>query len=179
MINAVTNATTNAHFNRIARSGNSAFFQRASGPIPIRKTSGAITTPNTRLKYGGPTEAFGSASASKNNGYNVPRSTEPVATASNKLLSSRNDSRDNVSNFPPRPTFGARHANNASDEPITNTRNARMNTPRFGSVANACTEVKTPERTRKVPSSDKENAQMASNTVQLLKLPRFSVAASE
>ena len=54
-----------------------------------------------------------------------------------------------------------------------------MNTPRFGSVAKVCTEVRTPERTRKVPSSDRENAAIASSTVQLLKLPRFSVTASE
>ena len=54
-----------------------------------------------------------------------------------------------------------------------------MNTPRFGSVAKACTEVSTPERTRKVPSSDSENATIASSTVQLLNAPRFSVTASE
>jgi len=54
-----------------------------------------------------------------------------------------------------------------------------MKTPRFGSVANACTDVSTPERTRKVPSSDREKVEIASSTVQLLKLPRFSVTASE
>ena len=54
-----------------------------------------------------------------------------------------------------------------------------MNTPRAGSVANACTEVNTPERTRNVPRSDSEKARMASSTVQLLKAPRFSVTASE
>jgi hypothetical protein len=48
-----------------------------------------------------------------------------------------------------------------------------MKTPRRGSVANACTEVSTPDRTRKVPSSDSENAQIASSTVQARKLPRF------
>ena len=36
-----------------------------------------------------------------------------------------------------------------------------------------------PERTRKVPSSDSENAAIASSRVQLLKLPRFSVTACE
>src|ERR1700741_147782 len=56
---------------------------------------------------------------------------------------------------------------------------SRMNTPRAGSVANACTEVSTPERTRKVPSSDSEKARIASSTVQLLNAPRFSVTASE
>ena len=54
-----------------------------------------------------------------------------------------------------------------------------MNKPRAGSDANACTEVITPERTRNVPSSDSENAAMASNNVQPRKLPRFSVTACE
>ena len=54
-----------------------------------------------------------------------------------------------------------------------------MNMPRVGSAANECTETSTPERTRKVPSKDNENARMASNSVQLLKSPRFSVTASE
>ena len=54
-----------------------------------------------------------------------------------------------------------------------------MYRPRSGSDANECTEVSTPERTRKVPSSDSENALIASSTVQLLNAPRFSVTASE
>ena len=54
-----------------------------------------------------------------------------------------------------------------------------MKRPRRGSVAKACTDDSTPERTRKVPSSDSENAMIASNTVHALKAPRFSVTASE
>ncbi len=54
-----------------------------------------------------------------------------------------------------------------------------MKAPRAGSVAKACTEMSTPERTRKVPSSDSENAATASSSVQLLNSPRFSVTASE
>ena len=54
-----------------------------------------------------------------------------------------------------------------------------MKTPRAGSVAKAWTEVRTPDRTRNVPSSDSEKAMIASNTVQLLNVPRFSVTASE
>ena len=54
-----------------------------------------------------------------------------------------------------------------------------MKTPRRGSVAKACTEVSTPERTRKVPSSESEKARIASSTVQLRNAPRFSVTASE
>ncbi len=54
-----------------------------------------------------------------------------------------------------------------------------MKVPRVGSVAKACTEVSTPERTRNVPSSDSEKAEIASSTVQLLNAARFSVTASE
>jgi len=51
--------------------------------------------------------------------------------------------------------------------------------PRAGSVANACTDTRMPERTRKVPSSESANARIASSTVQALSWPRFSVTASE
>ncbi len=176
---AVARLTPSAHLSRSAMSGSSAFFQRAIGPIPIRNTSGAMIGTNTALKYGGPTEILPPFSASRKSGYSVPSSTDPAATPSSTLFIKRKDSRDTVSNFPPSPTRGARHAKSASETPITNTRKPRMNTPRRGSVANACTEVRTPDRTRKVPSSDSENAQIASITVQLLKLPRFSVTASE
>ena len=54
-----------------------------------------------------------------------------------------------------------------------------MNKPRGGSDANACTETSTAERTRNVPSRLRENAAIASSTVQLLKNPRLSVTASE
>ena len=54
-----------------------------------------------------------------------------------------------------------------------------MKMPRAGSVANACTDVSTPERTRNVPTSDSENAMIASSTVHARNVPRFSVTASE
>src|SRR3970282_1172343 len=68
-------------------------------------------------------------------------------------------------------------AKSAGDPPMTSARKPSMNTPRFGSVANACTEVSTPERTRKVPSSDSEKAAMDSRPVQHLNAPRFSLTA--
>jgi len=40
--------------------------------------------------------------------------------------------------------------------------------PRAGSVAKACTDVRTPERTRKVPSSDNANAMIANNVLLLV-----------
>ncbi len=54
-----------------------------------------------------------------------------------------------------------------------------MKTPRVGSVAKACTEVSTPERTRKVPSSDSEKVRMASSSVQIFSAERFSMTIAE
>ena len=88
-------------------------------------------------------------------------------------------SRDMGSNLPPPLSDGARQAKSSSEMPITSTSRARMYMPRRGSVAKACTEVSTPERTRKVPSSESEKAAIASSTVQLLNAPLFSVTASE
>ena len=51
--------------------------------------------------------------------------------------------------------------------------------PRRGSVAKAWTDVSTPERTRKVPISDSENARIASRMVQTLSAPRFSITTAE
>ena len=54
-----------------------------------------------------------------------------------------------------------------------------MKTPRVGSVAKACTEVSTPERTRKVPISDSEKARIASRMVHILSALRFSITTAE
>ena len=54
-----------------------------------------------------------------------------------------------------------------------------MKMPRLGSVAKACTEVSTPERTRKVPSSDSEKVRMASSSVQIFSAERFSMTIAE
>ena len=150
---------------RRARSGTSVCRQRASGPTPIKNTTGTMIGKNTLSKYGGPTEILPMPSASSTSGYSVPSSTVAIATTSITLLASSIDSRDSAEKREPRPTCGARHAYSTSEPPITMARNARMNRPRLGSVANACTDDKTPERTRNVPSSDNENAMIASSTV--------------
>ncbi len=54
-----------------------------------------------------------------------------------------------------------------------------MKTPRSGSLAKACTEVSTPERTRKVPISDSEKVRIASRMVQVLSVSRFSTTIAE
>src|SRR5690606_22484625 len=162
---------------RLARQ--SSRFQFATGPKATVSSSGTINGTNTALKYGGPTEILPSSSTSRNSGYSVPSSTAPAATVSSTLFSNRKDSRDHTWKPPPTGSFGARTAYTVNAPPTTKARNARMNTPRAGSEAKACTDTSTPERTRKVPSSDSENAAMASSTVQLRNAPRFSVTASE
>src|SRR3546814_13037528 len=56
---------------------------------------------------------------------------------------------------------------------------SRMNTPRSGSTAKACTEVMMPERTRKVPTRLRPKVRMASRTVQLFSASRFSTTRAE
>ena len=46
-------------------------------------------------------------------------------------------------------------------------------------MAKVCTEVSTPERTRKVPSSDSENVRIASRIVQTFSALRFSITTAE
>ncbi len=58
-------------------------------------------------------------------------------------------------------------------------RKVSIKNPRVGSVAKACTETRIPDLTRNVPSKLNENAAIASNNVQLLNRPRFSVTARE
>ena len=103
----------------------------------------------------------------------------PAPTTSSKLFPMRKASREQAENVTDVLTDPARHAKSRNETPITMTRKTRMNMPRAGSDANACTLVSTPERTRKVPRSESENVRIARNTVQTLNAPRFSVTASE
>ena len=54
-----------------------------------------------------------------------------------------------------------------------------MNRPRAGSLAKACTEDSTPERIRKVPSSERAKAAIDRNSGQARSWPRLSATASE
>src|ERR1044072_2029323 len=75
---ALTTLITNAQRNRFASSGRLAFFQRATGPSPIKNIAGAINGTNTRLKYGGPTESLPMPSASTINGYRSEEQTSEL-----------------------------------------------------------------------------------------------------
>src|SRR5882762_4801981 len=98
---------------------------------------------------------------------------------SKKLLIMMPVSRLATSKGAPGASFGARHAKSTKGSVMAKKRITRMKNPRRGSLANACTELSTPERTRKVPIRLKEKAVIASSKVQLLNAPVRSVAIIE
>ena len=106
-------------------------------------------------------------------------STVSIATARNTLFNSKALSRDISSGFSGFCSDSARKAKSSKDPPITTSKNIRMYSPRSGSTANACTEVSTPERTKKVPIKLKEKVPIAKSTVHALNCPRFSLTMSE
>ena len=95
------------------------------------------------------------------------------------MFSTSAPSRETCANTPPDFSSGARKANSSSEPPITRPSSPRMNTPRAGSWAKACTEFKIPERTRKVPDKDRLNVPIASSTVHIFRLSRFSTTMAE
>src|SRR5262249_7188104 len=107
-----------------------------------------------------------------------PTNTTVSATSSNTLLSSKVVSRLTMSNAAPPCRVGARQANSASAPPMAPAISTMMKKPRVGSLAKACTEDNTPERTRKVPIKLNENPPIASNKVQVRKAPLRSVASA-
>src|SRR5690554_6467055 len=117
--------------------------------------------------------------ASPIKGNEVPINTTKVAVKSSRLLPNKKVSRD--SNLKPALfcNKGARMANNNKDPPATTAKKIKIKVPRAGTLAKACTEVSTPERTKNVPSKLKEKVKMANNTVQARNKLRFSVTANE
>src|SRR6202012_5713351 len=101
------------------------------------------------------------------------------AVVRKRLLSTRAPSREIGANSPPCFSDEARPANSARLPPMKRQRIIRMPTPRVGSLAKACTDVRTPERTRKVPSSDSEKVRIDSRMVQTFSALRFHIHSAE
>ncbi len=106
-------------------------------------------------------------------------STVAHAVASRMLLSTKAPSRLNGAKNAPWRIVPARRAKSTSPPPVKIAMIARMNTPRRGSTAKACTDVSTPERTRNVPSRESEKVRIASRMVQTLRESRFSITSAE
>src|SRR5690348_18316634 len=101
------------------------------------------------------------------------------AVVRKRLFSTSAPSREIGANRPPCFSDDALPANSDRLPPMKTQRIRRMNTPRVGSAAKACTEVSTPERTRKVPNSDSEKVTTESRMVQTLSALRFALHSAE
>src|SRR5215472_2311477 len=101
------------------------------------------------------------------------------AVVRKRLLNTSAPSREIGANKPPCLRSGARQPYSAKAPPIKTIRIRRINTPRVGSVAKACTDVSTPERTRNVPINDSEKVRIDSRMVQTLRALRFSITNAE
>src|SRR5208337_1103814 len=106
-------------------------------------------------------------------------STMPQDAVKSRLFRTMLLSRETSENGLPAESAAARQAKSARPPAVNALTMARIKTPRAGSEANECTEVKTPERTRKVPSRLKLKVRMASRTVHAFRLSRFSIAMAE
>src|SRR5215469_1462154 len=101
------------------------------------------------------------------------------AVVRKRLFSTSTPSREIGANRPPCFSDDARPANSDRLPPMKMQRISRMNTPRVGSLAKACTEVSTPERTMKVPSKDSEKVRIDKRMVQTFSALRFSITSAE
>ncbi len=154
-------------------------FHDSIAPIGMAIASARTKGVKAALKKGGPTDNVRSKNISATKGQIVPIKTTKVETASKRLLSTKPLSRLTIEKTPLASMAVARAANNANAPPMNTHRIIKMNTPRSGSFAKACTLVKTPERTMNVPIREKPKARIAKRIVQLFKASRFSTTMAE
>ena len=152
--------------------------QRIIGPKVSSRSNNIAIGAAALLKYGGPTEIL-LPIASANIGYNVPIKTTPKIVLSKILLPTIAASRLSRLNVLPCTTPPIRNANSAKAPPTYNRSNARINAPRSGSTANACTLVNIPDRTKNVPAIDIANAISASMTVHARNASRVAKTLTE
>ena len=147
-------------------------------PIDSSTSSGITASRKVGLKYGGPTETVPLPE-----GIGDQRRERPAKHGR------RGDHQQDVveqqevlarQQIEARVGLQQRRAPGISSAPRrSHDQEGRMKMPGEGSAAKECTDTSTPERTRKVPSRLRENARIASSSVQLLNRPRFSVTARE
>mmetsp|Transcript_6871 Transcript_6871/g.10807 ORF Transcript_6871/g.10807 Transcript_6871/m.10807 type:complete len:212 (+) Transcript_6871:1378-2013(+) len=158
---------------------NFARFHGNIAPIGRMRPSNTMNGVKAMLKKGAPTLSLRSKNISLTSGQIVPMNTTKQDTARKILFNTSALSRLTTPKTPLASISLARAANNVSAPPVKNTRIPRMTTPRSGSLAKACTDVITPERTINVPINEKLNAIIASRMVQLFRLSRFSTTIAE
>ena len=163
---------------RIARPKVARFHGRMEpmGRISANATMNGV---KAALKNGAPTDKARPISTSPTSGQIVPMNTTKAATVSSRLLATSAPSRLTMAKTPLASSVPARRANSIKAPPMKTPSRSRMNTPRSGSLAKAWTEVMTPDRTIKVPISEKPKARIDSSMVQALSASRFSTTMAE
>jgi hypothetical protein len=151
------------------------FFHLRIEATGINNPRSKVRGTKNKLKYGGPTEILPHPKTSAINGYKVPKRITAVMIIRIRLLANINNSLDRPESLDEDFLVGPLKANNKREPPITTIRKIRIKIPLAGSVAKACTDVRTPDRTKKVPSKLREKAIIASSNVQLVNAPRLSV----
>ena len=156
-----------------------ALFQGKVEPMGRITAKATINGVKATLKKGGPTESLRSIKSSATKGQTVPTKTTKQLMANNRLLAINALSRLTVANTPLLSIALARRANSNKAPPKNTPKIIKINTPRSGSLAKACTDVSTPERTINVPIKEKPKAKMANRMVQAFKASRFSTTMAE
>ena len=152
----------------------------AAVPPRPRASSGTISGAKVRSKNGQPTDSFGPAQRIEEQRIERAQEHRRGRQVSSRLFEhERALARDRREEAAALQRRRAHRRRASSEPPIATSSSRRMKMPRRGSTAKAWTEVSTPERTRKVPTSDSEKVMMASRTVQLLSVSRFSTTIAE
>ena len=153
MTTATASAAPNASRSRASAPARSPRFQASSGPTAMASTSGTISGTKVALKIGRADRDLVAADQRRGTADRACRGTPSRRGRQQQVVQHQRalaaDRREDAR----RASAPARAGDRASaTPPMATTSSTRMKTPRAGSTAKACTEVSTPERTRKVPS---------------------------
>src|ERR1700681_888776 len=151
----------------------------SNGPTAVSSKSNKATGTATRLKNGGPTVTLCPCTNSERIGKNVPHKIVKQTVSRRRLLNRKLDSREtsasSLCSLLRCDRFRTRkYVHTASVNPM----NTRNQVP-IEDCANACTELITPERVRKVPSMESRKVAKMSAMFQTFNMPRFSCIITE
>src|SRR3990167_4280046 len=118
--------------------------------------------------------------ASRISGYKVPINTVNIMVKSSMPFNNNPVSRleKNDEENLEETSVGKRNKNKKSAKTAKRPSNNNKNTPRLGSLANACAEIKRPDRTKNVPSTLNVKQMRARKTANAFALPVFSTKMS-
>src|ERR1019366_6005034 len=137
-----------------------------SGPTAVSSIRRSATGTATRLKNGGPTVTLCPCTHSERIGKNVPQRMVKQTTSSSRLLNRKLDSRETSdSSLCSLLRCGRFLIRKKTQTAMVSEMKTRNHVP-IDDCAKACTELMTPERVRKVPSSESRKVAKMSDMFQ-------------